>query len=144
AGIGALAGLLVSTRSPSISVPRLAREDRGMNADITREDIVRSGSASVFDVVQSLRPTWLRIRGVSKLGEIGTLHGSPGNEVVIPGEIAIKVYMDGARMGGVESLRQLPAVSVGAIQHFDAAAATLRFGSGHEHGAIVVTTVSAG
>jgi hypothetical protein len=56
------------------------------------------------------------------------------------GQSEIAVYVDGNRAGGVEELRQVPATLVVSIEYLDAPSASIRFGTGHAQGAIVVTT----
>lgn len=55
------------------------------------------------------------------------------------GQSEIAVYMDGMRLGGVEELRRIPANEVAAVEFLDGPSATIRFGTGHAQGAIVVT-----
>jgi hypothetical protein len=92
---------------------------------ITLEEIAsaeRAGSA--YDVVQALRPNWLRGR-------------SPGT-VQNPGGGAVVVYVDDLRVGGVEHLRSLPSNTIASMRYLDSGDATTRFGTGHMGGAILV------
>ncbi len=94
---------------------------------ITRAQLREYAASSAFEVIQRLRPQWLRLR------EEQSLDG--------PNDLA--VYVDNARMGGRESLRFITVDAVEYIQYYDAAAATLRWGMGHGYGAILVSTVPA-
>ena len=139
AGAGVLLGLWIGGRSGTPPVPQLVEEHRDRNAAIAREEIERSGAANAYEVVQSLRPVWLRTRGLSKLDELTTVEGDL--EVTVrPGAPTIRVYLDGAQVGGVEALRQIAAPAVASIGYLNPTAATMRWGSGHDHGAIVVST----
>jgi hypothetical protein len=55
-------------------------------------------------------------------------------------DAGIIVYMDQARIGGVEGMRHIHPQTVTSISFLDAAAANYRFGQGHMHGAIVIST----
>src|SRR5918996_593499 len=60
---------------------------------ITREEVASVQVGSAWEVVQSLRPEFLRARGSASMG--GTQ------------EFAV-VYVDGVRSGGPEALRNVP------------------------------------
>lgn len=102
----------------------------GGNPDlITQEQIRQTGATSnAYTLVQRLRPNWLRKRGRSS--------------VMNPGSIL--VYVDGSRYGGVERLRALQVTNVESFAFLGGAAATTRFGTGHDHGVIAVTTKGGG
>lgn len=89
---------------------------------LTDAEITRGGTRTAYEAIQRLRPWYLsltRARGAS-------------------GERA--VYVDGIRLGGLETLRGIPASDVREVRSLDAREATLRFGTGHSAGAIVVVT----
>lgn len=90
---------------------------------ITSEQIQEAGTVSnAYTLVQRLRPNWLRTRGRSSVQN--------------PGELI--VYVDGSRRGGASALRQINVVNVESMQFMNANQATLRYGSGHDHGVIEV------
>ncbi len=106
---------------------------------IVQEEIRQTSAANAYELVQTLRPQWLRVRGTqnlpAKLDPRGTGQGvgeALGQELV--------VYLDNARIGGRSALREIPLTSVQYLQRFDAAAANYRWGAGHTHGAILVST----
>jgi len=90
---------------------------------IPREEISGAVSGTALDAVRTLRPTWLVKRGPQSISH----------------EADIWVYLGRARLGGVESLREIAAANVAWMEFLDPAAATYRFGAGHPHGAIVVS-----
>jgi hypothetical protein len=95
---------------------------------ITREQIGGQGSArNAYDLVQSLRPQWLITRGLT------TLRQAAGEEDVV-------VYMDNGRLGYRDELRRVPLGSVQYLRFFSASEATQRWGAGHLHGAILIST----
>ena len=96
------------------------RVDRNV---ITREQIQQNGYRNAYDAVEALRAPWLVTR---------------------PDGLAIQrevlVYLDNSRMGGVETLRQIPAAQIIRINWIDAATAINRWGVDHSQGVIMVIT----
>ena len=99
------------------------------NTDIiTREEISRTGSAqNAFQLIQTLRPQWLITRGITNLRQAA-------------GEEDIVIYMDNARLGYRDQLRRVPLGGVRYLEFYDARRATQRWGGGHIHGAIFIST----
>lgn len=100
---------------------------RGGSNLILEGEIAASPDENAYDVVQRLRPAMLRPRAPS-----GTSEGEGGG---------IVVYLDNVRLGGTESLRNVQRQAVKEIRFINAGDATLRFGTGHPSGAILVTTM---
>jgi hypothetical protein len=103
--------------------------ERGTRAQpnlITADEIAATNLSNALDIVQSLRPNWLRERGPV------SIRNRQGSEVVI--------YVDGTRFGGMETLRQVRASSVASMQYLNSSEATFRFGTNHVGGAIVIHT----
>jgi len=108
-----------------VSTKREASGDR--SSEIDREIILEKGiTRSAYEAVQSLRPVWLRGRGPTSYG--GSQHP--------------KVYVDGMHRRGLpkEALGKISVQRVKAIRFLGAGEATMRFGSGHENGVILVIT----
>lgn len=93
---------------------------------IERADVEASSARNAYDLVQSLRPQWLRGRGATSLRN---------TQPALP-----VVYVDGMRFGPVESLRQLTVESLQRLEFMSAPDATNRFGTGHGGGALLVQT----
>lgn len=93
---------------------------------ITRAEIVESNLMDAYEVVRQLRPAFLQRRRARSV---------TGDVVRDP-----VVYMDGVQRGGPEELRLIDAQNVEEIRYLDATDATMRFGTGHSAGAILVTT----
>jgi hypothetical protein len=112
---------------------------------ITREQIEASNAQNMYDVIQSVRPTWLRTRGTQSFRENATAGGSgtgAGATVeVTPGTGTIVVYLDNSRLGDLTALRQVSPQSVGSAQWYTPAAATTKWGGGHTHGAIQLVPI---
>lgn len=94
---------------------------------ISIEEIGASQTATAYDLIRQLRPHFLRASGPT------SINLPSGPETIV-------VYLDGTRMGGPEALQSIPTTDVKAVQFLNASQATTRFGTGHPHGAIVVTT----
>jgi hypothetical protein len=107
------------------SAPSSGTAGRSRNT-ITAEEIHSVNRTSLYDVVQALRPEFLRGRGQQTLGNASS------TEVV--------VYLDGVRAGGPEMLQRLTPDSAIEIRYLDARDATTLYGTGHTSGAILVKT----
>jgi hypothetical protein len=104
----------------------IAAESRNRGRDfITRDEILEETPGSAYDMVQRLRPTWLRVRNQASS---------------ITQEIdSTMVYVNGSRRGNIEELRAISSEEILEIQFMDPGDATLRYGTGHAAGAILVT-----
>jgi len=80
-----------------------------------------------MEAVQHFHPEWLVERG---RGTFRSLEADP-----------LRVYLDATQLGGTESLNQIQAIEIEYIRFFDTREATLKWGTGHGHGAILVVTV---
>ena len=97
----------------------------GGRADLLVEEQIRDQSfTTTYDAVVSLRPNWLRTRGVDSFRA----------------PTQIQVYLDNMRMGGVNTLQQIPASAVYWIRWYDGIDASARWGLDHGQGVIYVST----
>lgn len=100
---------------------------QGDRSQITPEEVQRAASSTTtaYALVQRLRPHWLRKRGRSSIEN--------------PSDIL--VYVNGSRYGSTpQDLRSINADNVASLEFLNAAQATNRYGTGHDHGAILVFT----
>jgi hypothetical protein len=88
------------------------------------EEIKMSSASNLYDVIRSHRPEWLIKRGQTSIN--------------LEGDIV--VYVDNVALGGPESLKSIDVQSVQSVRFLNASEAQMRYGVGHMHGAIVVTT----
>jgi hypothetical protein len=96
---------------------------------ISFEEIQARGPFSnLFDLVQVMRPRWLRSQGPD------TLTGQQGQ---------VQVHMDGNRLGTVDVLRNVAASGVTSVRWLPPMDASARYGLDHTHGAIVISTAPA-
>jgi hypothetical protein len=140
---GGVVGALVARPSSRPSLRGYEVPDR--NSVIGAAEIAAAGVPTAYDVVQRLHPNWLVERRSKNLAEQGRIvDKDPGGHVVAaPGAPTIQVYLDLANLGGVDALRQVPVGSLRSIEYLDPARATYRFGAGHTHGVILLTTIGA-
>ena len=99
------------------------------NSNVLMVDEIEASRApgwTAHDLITSLRPQFLRSRGVSSLRSTAPTTAA--------------VYVDGMRFGEIESLRSLPALQILRIEYINASDATTRFGTDHVGGAILITT----
>ncbi len=144
-----LCAVLVGACAPAANGSGAVRASSNL---ITAEEIATSGAHTAYGLVQSLRPQWLRSRGIQSLSESthtvgrGGSSGAPvansgDSRVTIPnaGRPQVMAYLDRAQLGDPRALDQIMAVDVASIEFLSPAQATLRFGANHTHGAIVVS-----
>ena len=112
---------LACSSSATKSAASAAPADRTM---LTSEEISRTGAHDAFSAVRALRPHWLSARGPAS----------------VRAPQFIKVYLDGALLGGVDYLRQITTSSISSMRHLDGLEATQRYGLDHGQGAILVFT----
>ena len=93
---------------------------------VTMEELARvATSSTLFEALHALRPAWFRRNPT-------TLRPQAESDVV--------VYLDQSRLGGPETLRTIQVNAATVIRHYSASEAEARFGPGHLHGAIRVST----
>lgn len=99
---------------------------RGSRNLLTEADLMKSTARDALQAIQVLRPDWLRSRGSATSISGGV------SEVV--------VYLNGQRFGGPEALTQFQPTALKEARYLSASEATNRFGTGHNHGAILLRT----
>jgi len=99
---------------------------------ISGEEITTSGATNAYDVIQKLRPSFLRTRGAVHGAPVGTANNIEAVDLV--------VYLNENRLGGSEQLRQLSTADISEIRYFSASEATTKWGTGHSAGAIQVVS----
>ncbi len=84
-----------------------------------------TGERNLFDVIERLRPRWLRVRSVT------SVRGAPA---------PIVVYHNNVRVGGIEVLYSMRIEGIQEARFISATNATTRWGMGHTSGVIEVTS----
>jgi outer membrane cobalamin receptor len=93
---------------------------------ISQQEIADSNLTTAYEIVESLRPEYLRSRGMASMRS-----ETPETAVV---------YIDGVRAGGLEALRQISRDILQEIRFLSGSDATTMYGTGHGGGAIQVIT----
>jgi len=95
---------------------------------LTSEEIATTKAQNAYDAISLKRPFFLKSRGPRSLSSVPA-----GQTVEFP-----VVYFDGMYYGEIESLRNITVEDIAEIDYLDFNAATLRFGTGHSGGIILV------
>ena len=134
--LGAVLSLTILGCAPPSSVSRPAPQTLNLH-ELARPEIEAEAArfATAYDMVRTLRPTMLTTRGLTRAAQSRSAMWESSTET--------KVYLDGLRYGGVESLRTISAVDVVEVRWLSAVDATIRYGTGNAAGAIAVTSRSA-
>lgn len=98
---------------------------------ISMEEIIESSASNAFEVIQRLRPSFLRTRGA--------VHGTPGATNAME-MVDLVVYLNENRLGGSDQLRQISTSDIREIRYFNSSEATTKWGTGHSAGAIQVVS----
>lgn len=92
---------------------------------ITETEIMQMPSVSLYDLIQKVRPDFLRSRGASSFSD--TKQEYP------------VVFVDGRLYGDLSSLRSLVSSQISQVRYYDAMAAQAKFGVIQGSGVIDVT-----
>jgi hypothetical protein len=126
----AVAGLQATAEAQSRSRPDRCR--------LTSEEIRAQPASSVHDLIKAKRANWLSVRGSASFETRASVDPWGGKSMTVPVEPVIVVYVDEIKLGSAEILRSMSTEDVESIERLDAASATQRFGTGHDHGAILI------
>lgn len=99
---------------------------------LTAEQIAETHATNAYEVVERLRPRWIRPRGTSQMP---SQPGDPRFQ-----EAQVQAYLDDQRLGPVETLRNVEIAAVRYIRYYSATDASARWGFNHGGGAIYVST----
>jgi len=119
-----IAGLAVACSSN----PKTTTETGATPSDrniITQAEIAQLPSSSLYDLIQKVRPEFLRSRGTSSFNDTNT-------------EYPV-VFVDGRQYGDMASLRTLVSAQISQVRYYDAMAAQAKFGVIKASGVIDVT-----
>ena len=79
---------------------------------LTEADLAAATQSNLYDIVQALRPRWLRITSVG---------------IQSPQAYTITIFLDDTKLGEPETLRNLGIGGVKAIRYYDASASQQKF-----------------
>jgi hypothetical protein len=143
--VGALTALVVGRHSSapmSTATNAVAAPLAGSRNLISEEEVRASNATNLVQLVQALRPMWLRREGAgghSGHNGTNTMDAPDPNETTVS-ETGVRVYVERGLVGDIFALRQIAVADVTSVEFLDAAQATYRFGDGNPAGAIVVHT----
>ncbi|HEU0299404.1 MAG TPA: carboxypeptidase regulatory-like domain-containing protein [Longimicrobium sp.] len=106
---------------------------------IARAEVERTTTTSAFELIQSLRPGWMRGHGADRV-RASLVETRDGYAMNLSDESPIIVYVDGRLAGTLEALRAIPHGDIDRVEYFDGLEAHQRFGRNHSQGAINVIT----
>jgi hypothetical protein len=132
----AIATLVVAAGCGSAQTPMTTRVS-GNRETLAQPEIQanRTAGMTAYDLIAHLRPEYLRNRGQNTLRETSTAAGPP--TYTAP---TATVYLDNAKYGDIESLKNINADIVQKIQYLSASNAMTRFGMDNTAGAILIFT----
>lgn len=120
-----LVGGCASKPAPAAGTPQpadsAAQAPRRAANVILQSELATIQEGDMYSAIQRLRPNFLMVRG--------TTTSSQG----------ILVFLDGTRLGDVNTLRQLTVTDVKEVHYYSATEAMQRYGSAAGKGAILVT-----
>ena len=119
--------LAACATAPGASTPRAAMRVGGPRDPITRSEIARIDAADAYEVVRTLRGSFLNSRGITSLRRAD-------------GGAWPAVFVDGMYLGTLAELRGIPANTIDEVRFLNAGDAMLRYGAGYTAGIIQVTT----
>lgn len=111
------------TAATTVSPEKRIRRDPAV---ITREEIAAESqdARNLLELVQRLRPFWI--------------NPTRGRSSINLGSSEPVVYVNNIRQGSPSVLQQYTTTSIREIRHLRGTEASMRFGSGHENGAILL------
>ncbi|MFW5950753.1 MAG: hypothetical protein ACOCVZ_01415 [Gemmatimonadota bacterium] len=148
AAAGVLAGVvgsqvLIRDTRPPIEGPRGAADRRLPGTHITAEEIREASVNNAYELIYYLHREWLIPRGTHSFTESAVGRADSSGVRVVSGQPKIKVYVNDIRLGGPEAMYQIPADWLTGAEFLDSREATYRYGIGHTHGAIRLSTLVA-
>lgn len=108
-----------------------ARAAGGGATLITQEEIARTSYTNALEIVEGLRPSMLRSRGMT----MGPIAAGTSSQAA---SVSVIVFLDEVRLGETDRLSSIAASSVREIRYINARDATTRWGTGVSSGVIQV------
>lgn len=93
---------------------------------ITPDEVSASGAQNAYELINKLRPQYLRTRGKTT--------------VLLDTPDRASVFMDGSLFGTPESLKTIPTTQIREVQFYPATSAGVKFGSQYSSGVIDIKT----
>ncbi len=111
---------------------------------VTSEEIddVRSDVTDAYELVQRLRPQWLRTHGSTGLRPVGAGTGIRTNGGSAAPPNTPRVLRDDVPVGDINALRGINPAVIKEMRFLDARKSTTLYGTGYDSGAILIITGS--
>jgi hypothetical protein len=109
------------------SSPRLATPRGPDPMLITEEEVLASVATTAYELIRSLRPTFLSYRGETSFDR-RTSRPYPN------------VYVDDQVFGTITILQSIPAADVGTVRLYRSSEAVTKYGTGNAGGVIAIST----
>jgi hypothetical protein len=93
---------------------------------LTEAEIASVPAGNLYDLIEKMRPNFLRARGQTS--------------ITLPGTEYPTVYLDGRPYGEISSLRSIVPLQVKLVRYYSSAEAAGKFGMGSGSGVIEVTS----
>jgi hypothetical protein len=120
---------------------------------LTAADLGNAKADNLYDAIVKMRPEFLRghgentsfvqqnINGGSKdPGSAGMGSSSSAGAAVINSAVPVIAYRDNSRLASVDDLKQILLSQVAEVRYMPGPEASVRFGTNHSSGAIIVTS----
>ncbi|MEO7512271.1 MAG: hypothetical protein ABIZ91_10980, partial [Gemmatimonadaceae bacterium] len=91
---------------------------------LLRDQIHDTPYTNLYDLVRAVRPNWMRVKGTDSFNAPTT----------------VQVYMDNARIGGIEQLRSIGTATIYSVKYYDGITASARWGLDHGQGVIFIVS----
>jgi len=129
-----------ATRAEPGTSPQSVTSSRRDRAVITREELADPAVSgrNVLEVVRSLRPQFLTVRGTHTLQDTATARKG----VVDPEAGKVHASIDGAKIVSIEELAGINANTVVEIRFLNPAQAMQRFGGAAREGPVILVTTN--
>ena len=144
--------LLARTPAPTLAAANMTARSpavrRGRGDYVSSEELRQTPSSNLLEALKRVRPNFLRIREPSTT--IHPISGLPTKISPVQRDSMARankengvrepiVYLNGVRIGTLDALASLSVDDILEVQFLSSSEATLRFGTGHTNGALLVT-----
>ena len=122
--------VILMTVAACASAPRVTTDAApiGRSSDVLTVSEMRDAQTTdVFQAISMLRPMFL--------------HRGRETSPFRPTASLLTVYLDNVRLGSLDALRTMPIESVKTVQYLSSSEATMRWGTNHTGGVILLSTV---
>lgn len=132
--------LLVPETKPPVDGPTPFADEPLQGRTITTAEIREAAVTTAYELIHSLHREWLVPRGTNSFSETALGRADSSGIRVRPGRPKVQVYLNDIHIGGPGAMHEIPADWLTGAEFLGAREATYRYGMGHTHGAIRLST----